>query len=103
MFVTSNNFTHNLLFYFQKVFGINLIPFFEICSVLAVLSPGLFGFVLLWSFTWAAARSQLLLFVVLAGGFGVSQRAATSNLSSSPDPPIPSQADVCSAIGESIQ
>ena len=80
-----------------------LIPFFDICSTLAVLSPGLFGFVLLCSFTWSAARSQLLLFVVLAGGFGVSQRAATSNLSSSPDPPIPSQTDVCSTIEESIQ
>ena len=33
--------------------------------------------------------------MVLAGGFGVSLRAATSNLPSSPDPPIPSQTDVC--------
>ena len=33
--------------------------------------------------------------MVLAGGFGVSLRAATSNLASSPDPPIPSQIDVC--------
>ena len=88
-------------FLFPIVFGINLIPFFDICSVLTVLSPGLFGFVLLD--TWAAARSQLLLFVVLAGGFGVSLRAATSNLPSSPDHPIPSQTDVCSTIGESIQ
>ena len=56
--------------------------------------PGCSG---LCSFTWAAARSQLLLFfvVVLVGGFGVSLRAATSNLPSSPDPPIPSQTDVC--------
>ena len=39
--------------------------------------------------TWAAARSQQLLFVVLAAGlweFGVSLRDATSNLPSSPDP-----------------
>ena len=28
--------------------GLNLIPFFDICSLLAVLSPGLFGFVLLY-------------------------------------------------------
>ena len=35
-------------FLFPIVFGINLIPFFDICSVLAVLSPGLFGFVLLY-------------------------------------------------------
>ena len=33
-------------FLFPIVFGINLIPFFDICSVLTVLSPGLFGFVL---------------------------------------------------------
>ena len=52
-------------FLFPIVFIINLIPFFDTCSVLAVLSPGLFG---LCSFTWAAAQSQLLLFVVLAGG-----------------------------------
>ena len=32
---------------------------------------------------------------MLAGGIGVSLRAATSNLASSPDPPIPSQTDVC--------
>ena len=40
-----------------------MIPFFDISSVLAVLSPGLFGYVLLY-FTWATARSQELLFVV---------------------------------------
>ena len=48
MFVTSNNFTYKSRFLFPIVFGINLIPFFDICSVLAVLSPGLFGFVLLY-------------------------------------------------------
>ena len=40
-----------------------MIPFFDISSVLAVHSPGLFGYVLLY-FTWATARSQELLFVV---------------------------------------
>ena len=35
-------------FLFPIVFSINLIPFFDICSVLAVLSPRLFGFVLLY-------------------------------------------------------
>ena len=66
VFVPSNNFTHNLLFYFPIVFSINLIPFFDISSVLAVPSPGLpVGYVLLY-FTWATARSQELLFVVLA-------------------------------------
>ena len=52
-------------FLFPIVFSINLIPFFDISSVLAVRSPGLFGYVLLY-FTWATARSQELLFVVLA-------------------------------------
>ena len=52
-------------FLFPIVFSINLIPFFDISSVLAVHSPGLFGYVLLY-FTWATARSQELLFVVLA-------------------------------------
>ena len=50
-------------FLFPIVFTINLIPFFDISSVLAVHSPGLFGYVLLY-FTWATARSQELLFVV---------------------------------------
>ena len=52
-------------FLFPIVFSINLIPFFDNSSVLAVHSPGLFGYVLLY-FTWATARSQELLFVVLA-------------------------------------
>ena len=52
-------------FLFPIVFSINLIPFFDICSVLAVRSPRLFGYVLLY-FTWATARSQELLFGVLA-------------------------------------
>ena len=53
-------------FLFPIVFSINLIPFFDICSVLAVLSPGLFGYVLLY--LGHRARSQQLLFVVLAAG-----------------------------------
>ena len=55
-------------FLFPIVFSINLIPFFDISSVLAVHSPGLFGYVLLTVlyFIWATARSQELLFVVLA-------------------------------------
>ena len=35
-------------FLFPIIFGINLIPFFDIRSVLAVLSPGLLGYVLLY-------------------------------------------------------
>ena len=53
-------------FLFPIVFIINLIPFFDICSVLAVLSPGLFGYLLLY--IWATARSQQLMFVVLTAG-----------------------------------
>ena len=54
-------------FLFPIVFSINLIPFFDICSVdlLAVFQPGCSG---MCYFTWAAARSQQLLFVVLAAG-----------------------------------
>ena len=44
-------------FLFPIVFSINLIPFFDICSVdlLAVFQPGCSG---MCYFTWAAARSQ---------------------------------------------
>ena len=68
-------------FLFPIVFSINLIPFFDICSVdrLAVFQPGCSS---MCYFTWAAARSQQLLFVVLAAGL----RDATSNLHSSPNP-----------------
>ena len=54
-------------FLFPIVFSINLIPFFDICSVdlLAVFQLGCSG---MCYFTWAAARSQQLLFVVLAAG-----------------------------------
>ena len=54
-------------FLFPIVFSVNLIPFFVICSVylLAVFQPGCSG---MCYFTWAAARSQQLLFVVLAAG-----------------------------------
>ena len=55
-------------FLFPIVFSINLIPFFDICSVLAVYSTRLFGYVLLYLGRWPTARSQQLLFVVLAGG-----------------------------------
>ena len=60
--------SRTISFSISNSFSINLIPIFNICSVLAVLSPGLFGYVLLYMccFTWATARSQQLLFVVLA-------------------------------------
>ena len=49
------------------LFPIVFIPFFDICSVdlLAVFQPGGSG---MCYFTWAAARSQQLLFVVWAAG-----------------------------------
>ena len=54
-------------FLFPIVFSINLIPFFDICSVdyLLFFHPGCSC---MCCFTWAAARSQQLLFVVLAAG-----------------------------------
>ena len=54
-------------FLFPIVFSINLIPFFDICSadLLALFQPGCTG---MCYFTWAVARSQQLLFVVLAAG-----------------------------------
>ena len=54
-------------FLFPTVFSINLIPFFRyfLSRLLAVLSPGCSG---MCCFTWASARSQQLLFVVLAAG-----------------------------------
>ena len=56
-------------FLFPIVFSINLIPFFDICSadlcILAAFQPGCSG---MCYFTWAGARSQELLFVVLAAG-----------------------------------
>ena len=66
-------------FQFPIVFSINLIPFFDICSVdyLLFFHPGCSG---MCCFTWAAARSQqyTLLFVVLAAlVFCDSVRAAT--------------------------
>ena len=69
-------------FLFPIVFSINLIPFFDICSVLAVLSPGLFGYVLLYLGHCAVATSMWFWQVV----FGASLRDATSNLPSSPNP-----------------
>ena len=56
-------------FLFPIVFSINLIPFFDICSVtvdyLLFFQPGCSG---MCCFTWASARSQQSLSVVLAAG-----------------------------------
>ena len=82
-------------FLFPIVFSINLIPFFDICSVdyllffrvcAALLGP------------LRGRNSCCLWFWQLV--FGDSLRAATSNLPSSP---TPSQTAVCSTMGESIR
>ena len=72
-------------FLFPIVFSINLIPFFDICSVdlLAVFQPGCSD---MCYFTWAAARSQQLLFVVLAAGLWCLTAGRHVNLPSSPNP-----------------
>ena len=88
-------------FLFPIVFSINLIPFFDICSVLTVLSPGLFGFVLLQLYLGRCAIAT-----VAVCGFGRWFWCFTAGCHvkspSSPDHPIPSQTEVCSTIGESI-
>ena len=94
-------------FLFPIVFSINFIPFFDICPVDYLLFFH-HGCSCMCCFTWAAALSQQLLFVVLVAGlwkFGVSLRAATSYLPSSPNPPPPQppQTAVCSTMGESIR
>ena len=69
-------------FLFPIVFGLNLMPFSDTGSVLAVLCSNM------RFFTWAAARWQLSLFVALAAGLWCFTRAATSNLSLFPKTPL---------------
>ena len=73
-------------FLFPIVFSINLIPFFDICSVLAVLSSGLFGICAALLGPLRGRNSCRLWFWQLV--FGVSLRDAASNLPSSPQPPL---------------
>ena len=110
VFVTSNNFTHNLLFLFPIVFSINLILFFNICSVLAVLSPGLFRYVLLYMCCFTALHVLLCLghcavATVAVCGFGSWSLVFDCGMARqiSPLPPTPSQTEVCSTMGESIR
>ena len=72
-------------FLFPIVFGINLIPFFDIGSVLAVLSPLCSG---MRSFTWHGPLRghNCCCLWPWQLGFDVSLWAATSNLPSSPNP-----------------
>ena len=79
-------------------FGINLIPFFDICSVLAVLSPRLFGYVLLYLGCCAVTT-------VAVCGFGSWSLVFNSGLPRQISllPPPPLETEVCSAMGESIR
>ena len=91
-------------FVFPIVFSINLIPFFDICSVLSnfflilFFRPGCSGAALLGPLR--GSNSCCLWFWQLV--FGVSLRDATSNLPSS-IPPTPSQTEACSTKAESIR
>ena len=84
-------------FLFPIVFSINLIPFFEICSVLAVLPPGLCGFVHLY-------LGHCVVATVAVCGFGRWVLVFHCGLPRqiSPLPPIPSQTEMSSTMGESI-
>ena len=94
--------SRTISFSISIVFGINLIPFFEFCSVLALLSPPLFGYLLLYLGCCVIATVAVCGFGMLV--FGVSLRAATSNLPSSINSTAtPSQTEMFSTIGESIR
>ena len=89
------------LFLFPIVFSINLIPFFDICSVdlLAVFQPGCFGYVQLY-------LGRCTVATVAVCGFGSWSLVFDCGMPHqiSPLPPNPSQTEVCSTItmGESI-
>ena len=85
-------------FLFPIVFSISLIPFFNICSVPAVLSPGLFGYVLLYLGHCAVAT-------VAVCGFGSWSLVFHCGMPRqiSPLPPTLSQTEVCSTMGGSIR
>ena len=91
VFVTSNNFTHNLLFLFPIVFSISLIPFFDILlsNLLAVFQPSCSGMCYFCATSLGPLRGRnscCLWFWQLV--FGVWLRDATSNLPSSPNPSL---------------
>ena len=80
-------------FLFPIVFSINLIPFFEICSVLAVFSTRLFGYVQLYLGRCAVAT-------VAVCGFGSWSLVFDCGMPRqiSPLPPTPSQTEMRSMI-----
>ena len=79
--------SRTISFSISNSFSINLILFFDICSVdlLAVFQPGFSG---MCYFTWAAARSQQLLFVVLAAGLWCFTAGCHVKSPLSPQPPL---------------
>ena len=81
------------------VFRINLIPFFDICSVHAVLAPGLIEYVQLYLGHCAVATVAVCGFATWALVFHCGMPRQISPL-----PPTPSwQTEVCSTMGESIR
>ena len=80
------------------VFSINLIPFFDICSALVVLSPWLFGYVLLY-------LGHCVVATIAVCGFGSWSLVFHCGMPRqiSPLPPTPSQTEACSTMGESIR
>ena len=90
--------SRTISFSISNSLSINLIPFFNICSVLAVLSPGLFGYVLLYLGHCAVAT-------VAVCGFGSWSLVFHCGMARqiSPLPSTPSQTEVCSPMGESIR
>ena len=62
VFITSNNFTHNLLFYFQQFLVLIWFLFSILAQYLLLFHPSCLGM------CWATARSQQLLFAVLTAG-----------------------------------
>ena len=82
--------SRTISFSISNSFGINLIPFFDICSVdyLLFFHPDWSG---MCCFTWAAARSQQLLFVVLAAGLWCFTAGCHVKSHLFPQPPLKQQ------------
>ena len=100
LYLSPRTTSRTISFFIYKIFGINLIPFFDICSVLAVLSPGLFEYMLLYLGHCAVAT-------VAVCGFGSWSLALHCGVPRqiSPLTPTPSQTGVSSTISmeESIK
>ena len=82
-------------FLFPIVFSINLIPFFDICSVLAVFSPGLFGFVLILLGPLRGRNCCCLWFWQVVWCFTAGCHVKSPLF---PGSPLGDQTDVCSSI-----